>query len=150
MRQFLSARLREALSTVPCALPLDADPKVSCRLAPIAVTPSSFNVRGPQSLIKWYPENNTVSLALLGIANPTLITMYPNIYGMTSASLWVNTKVGINTAFYVSATCGSGRCQAGCLTAKMCCHLQTATPTIGLLGTVRHAHLHLAACMACA
>jgi hypothetical protein len=80
-----------------------ADPKSSCRLAPIAVTPSSFNVRGSATQVKYFAENNTVGLSLLGIAGPTLTSLYPTFYGMYSMSLWVNTKNGVNTAFYVSA-----------------------------------------------
>jgi hypothetical protein len=66
------------------------------------VTPNSFNVRGSASQIKYFPDNNTVALGLLGIAGPTLTSLYPTFYGMYSMSLWVNTKIGVNTAFYVS------------------------------------------------
>jgi hypothetical protein len=67
------------------------------------VTPSSFNVRGSAAQVKYFAENNTVGLSLLGIAGPTLTSLYPTFYGMYSMSLWVNTKNGVNTAFYVSA-----------------------------------------------
>jgi hypothetical protein len=101
-----------------------ADPTSSCRLASIAMTPTSFNIRGSSSLIKWFPANNTVGLALQGIANPTLITLYPNTYGMISASLWVNTKVGINTAFYVSNAFHAvyASCASLASHASGCCH----------------------------
>lgn len=68
------------------------------------MTPSSFNVRGSASQVKYFAENNTVALALMGIAGPTLTSLYPTFYGMYSMSLWVNTKNGVNTAFYVSDT----------------------------------------------
>jgi hypothetical protein len=103
-------------------LSIAADPKLSCRLAPIAVTPGSFNLRGSQTLINWFPENNTVGLALLGIANPTLISLYPTFYGMTSASLWVQTKVGANTAFYVSSTSTTASMHVSHVCVARCCH----------------------------
>jgi hypothetical protein len=91
--------------------PRAADPKAACRLAPIPVTPSAFSVRGSQTQIKYYAENNTVGLALVGIAGPTLTSLYPTFYGMYSIQMQINELVGINSAFYVSSSAGGPACR---------------------------------------
>lgn len=79
-----------------------ADTQTSCRLAPVPVTRDAFNARGSSSLIDWQPANNTVGVALSGIAGGTITSLYKTHYGMYSAYIKANTKLGVVTAFYVS------------------------------------------------